>query len=173
MTRRTLALMITSKGKVLVKAPKNTPEKYIISFVESKSSWIQKKIANFSQSQESLINLELENLDIVKQKKIAKNLVSEKIEYWSQKMQLDYKNVRLSSARTRWGSCTHENTISINWRLSLLPLELLDYVIIHELAHIKEKNHSSKFWNIVDKYCADFKILRKRLKSFGQILQVI
>lgn len=173
MKRKTLSLMVTSDGKVLVKAPKNTPEKYIVGFVESKSIWIHKKIAYVSESQNSLNHLKLENLDTVKQKKIAKVLICEKVEYWSQKMQLGYKNVRLSSARTRWGSCTYNNTISINWRLSLLSTELLDYVIVHELAHVKEKNHSSNFWGIVGHYCIDYKILRKQLKSFGHILQVV
>jgi predicted metal-dependent hydrolase len=173
MKRRTLALMVTHEGRVLVKAPSRTPEKYVLDFVKLKSSWIQRKIDQANQSQLSVHGLELENLDIAKQKKIAKTIVLEKIEYWSEKMRISYKNVRLSSARTRWGSCTHQNTISINWRLSLLPMELLDYVIIHELAHVKEKNHSSKFWDIVHKDCPDFKTLRKKLKSFGQILRLL
>jgi predicted metal-dependent hydrolase len=171
MPRRTLSLLVTHEGRVLVKAPKRTPEKYVLDFVNSKSSWIQKKLAQVSNSQKSVEGLELENLDILKQKKLAKLLFIEKIEYWSSKMFLKYRGLRLSSARTRWGSCTHQNIISINWRLSLLPTELLDYVIIHELAHIKEKNHSSDFWNIVSKYCSDYKATRKQLKSFGSILQ--
>jgi predicted metal-dependent hydrolase len=88
-------------------------------------------------------------------------------------MNLQYKNLRLSSAKTRWGSCSGQNTISINWRLSILPEELLEYVIIHELAHIKEKNHSSKFWDLVSQFCPDYKQKRKELKGYGRILAAL
>jgi predicted metal-dependent hydrolase len=173
MKRKTLSLLVTHEGGILIKVPKNTSEKYITDFIQSKSTWIKKKIANVNSSQKLLEGLNLDNLDIPNQKKIAKTMVFEKIEYWSQKMCLNYSGIRLSSARTRWGSCTYYNVISINWRLSLLSTNLLDYVIIHELAHIKEKNHSSNFWNIVSKYCSDYKATRKQLKSFGSILQAI
>jgi predicted metal-dependent hydrolase len=173
MKRRTISLMISYEGKVLIKAPNRTPEKYILDFVASKQTWIEKKLHHTALSHDLLSALEIQNLDPIKQKKIAKQLVLDKINFWSEQMSLRYEKVRLSSAKTRWGSCTSTNIISINWRLSLLPLKLIDYVVIHELAHIKEKNHSSKFWDIVEKYCSDYKVDRKLLKSYGRILTTV
>jgi predicted metal-dependent hydrolase len=173
MRRKTLSLMVTNDGIVLIKAPLRTPEKYILDFVNLKKAWINKKIEQSHTSKESLQGLDLENLDIVNQKKIAKAQVSQKIQFWSGQMNLKYQKVRLSSAKTRWGSCTSTNDISINWRLSLLPLELMDYVIVHELAHIREKNHSSKFWAIVESYWPNYKSDRKLLKSYGLILSAV
>jgi hypothetical protein len=173
MKRKTLALMVTRDGKVLVKAPNRTPEKYITDFVQSKMAWISKKVSHVSNSQNLIKDLNLEEIDKQKQKKESKRIISEAVNHWSTTMGLAFKNIRISSARTRWGSCSHQNTISINWRLSLLPPELLEYVVIHELAHIKEKNHSSKFWDLVEQYCPDWKQKRLELKKYGSILELI
>lgn len=171
--RKTMALMVTREGKVLVKAPNRTPEKYITDFVESKIAWISKKVSHVSNSQTLIKDLNLEQIDKQKQKKESKKIVSEALNRWSTIMGLEFKHIRISSARTRWGSCSHQNTISINWRLSLLPLDLLEYVVIHELAHIKEKNHSARFWRLVEQYCPNWRQKRLELKKYGSILEVV
>ena len=73
----------------------------------------------------------------------------------------------LSSARTRWGSCSRQSGIRLNWRLIHLPLELIDYVVVHELSHLKEMNHSPRFWAEVAKLCPDWQARRKALKHQG------
>lgn len=73
--------------------------------------------------------------------------------------------VRVSSARTQWGSCSARGVVSLNWHLVKLPLPLIDYVVIHELAHLKEMNHSAAFWRVVESVCPDFEELRKRLRD--------
>jgi len=102
--------------------------------------------------------------------KQAKLHFDENLKYWSEVMKLYPKNTRISNAKTRWGSCTGKNTISLNWRLILVPSEILNYVIIHELAHIKQKNHSAFFWDLVNKFDIKFKEHRKWLKSNGNRL---
>lgn len=81
-----------------------------------------------------------------------------------------YARLRLSSARTRWGSCSSLGTISLNWRLIMAPPAAIDYVILHELAHLKEKNHSARFWTLLDELCPEYKIQRQWLKKNGECL---
>lgn len=76
--------------------------------------------------------------------------------------------LRLSSARTRWGSCSHHGGISLNWRLIFMPLPVVDYVVCHELAHLKEMNHSPRFWSVVEQLCPDWRALRITLRQLGR-----
>lgn len=90
----------------------------------------------------------------------------------SEHTQLRPARVRISSARTRWGSCSSKGTISLAWRLILAPPEIIEYVIIHELVHLKVPNHSSKFWDAVQAYLPDYKTRRAWLRKNAQILEV-
>ena len=78
--------------------------------------------------------------------------------------------LRLSSARTRWGSCSHHGGISLNWRLVLMPLAVLDYVVCHELAHLREMNHSPRFWSVVEQLYPDWRAQRLALRELGRRL---
>ena len=171
--RRTLSLTVTHDNQIMIKAPTGTPKSFILNFIESKKSWISRQLESNNKTTMVVNSLFSGEIDIKKQKIIAKTITAERALYWSDQMHLNFKKIRLSSAKTRWGSCSYDNTISINWRLSLLPLELLDYVLVHEIAHIKEKNHSSAFWKIIANHCIDFKVKRKVLKEHGSILQAI
>jgi predicted metal-dependent hydrolase len=171
--RKTLAIKITPHGLVQVSAPKMTPKWYINSFIQSRSTWIEKHLTTISNRKLSIPHPNLNKTQIEEHKKHAKKSIIAKIETWSQTMNVVYEKTRISSAKTRWGSCSFTNTISINWRLILLPEECLEYVIIHELAHITEKNHSKNFWNIVETYCPDYKTTRKTLQSHQLILHSV
>lgn len=76
------------------------------------------------------------------------------------------QQMRLTHAKTRWGSCNQQGTIALNHQLAFLPAELVDYVIIHELAHLREMNHSPRFWNIVAQHCPNWKNKREQLKAY-------
>ena len=78
--------------------------------------------------------------------------------------------LRLSAARTRWGSCSHHGGISLNWRLVFMPLPVVDYVVAHELAHLKEMNHSPRFWSVVERLCPDWRARRLELRHLGRQL---
>ena len=80
-------------------------------------------------------------------------------------MELSYNRVKISNARTNWGSCTIRNDILFNWRLLQFSMEVIDYVVIHELAHLRQRNHSAKFWDIVARHCPDYKAMRRVLKD--------
>ncbi len=83
----------------------------------------------------------------------------------------DVKTVTIRSQRTRWGSCSSRNTISLNWRLIMAPDAVSDYVIYHELAHLTHMNHSNRFWKLVEEYCPDYQTAEKWLKDHHALLQ--
>lgn len=95
----------------------------------------------------------------------AHKIFKKSLDYYTNQMELTYTNFRVSHARTRWGSCSSSRKISLNWQLIRLPQDVLDYVVIHELAHIIHMNHSQKFWCVVRDFCADYKEKREFLKS--------
>ena len=105
-------------------------------------------------------------------KKMAAVLLPARLETLAAKHNLHPKKVRISSARTRWGSCSTSGTISLTWRLVMAPPEVIDYVIVHELAHIKVKNHSKDFWNLVADLMPDYKKHLGWLKKHGQSLDI-
>lgn len=92
--------------------------------------------------------------------------------WYAKKLGVEYSSIRLSTAQKRWGSCGRNNSLSLNWRLIMAPLKVIDYVIVHELAHISEKNHSKKFWNIVRTTLSDFEKSRDWLKENGEMLRI-
>lgn len=90
--------------------------------------------------------------------------------YWANIMALTHGPIRITDAKSRWGSCSHTNTLRFNWRLMLTPPALIDYVIVHELAHVPHKNHGPKFWALVAHHMPDYKSRRKKLSELGMQL---
>jgi predicted metal-dependent hydrolase len=95
----------------------------------------------------------------------VRQVCTERVAFYAAKMGVTYERIRISSARTRWGSCSSRGTLSFTWRLVLAPLDVVDYVVVHELAHRREPNHSSRFWAIVAQFLPDFKQRRDWLKK--------
>ncbi len=100
----------------------------------------------------------------------ARSHFTERVRHWSRNMGLVPSRLALSSARGRWGSCSASGGLRLNWRLMQAPLEVIDYVVIHELAHLAELNHSARFWAIVAAHCPDWKAQRDWLKCHGRLL---
>ena len=102
----------------------------------------------------------------------ARQLLGERTAYYAQQFDLKYRSIRITSARTRWGSCSRLNALSFTWRLVMAPLEIIDYIVIHELAHIVQKNHSRAFWEQVEKMLPDYRSRRAWLKANGRLLDL-
>ena len=96
----------------------------------------------------------------------ARWLMAQKTWIWAKKMQITYGKITIRQQATRWGSCSGKGNLNFNWKLVLLPEELIDYVVVHELAHRKEMNHSPRFWEIVKQQIPDYKERRKRLREY-------
>jgi predicted metal-dependent hydrolase len=96
--------------------------------------------------------------------------ITQKVEYYAQMTGLKYKSIRVNNATTRWGSCGYQDTLNFTWRLIMAPARVVDYVVIHELMHLKQKNHSRKFWAEVVNMKPDFKEDERWLKKNGHLL---
>ncbi len=100
----------------------------------------------------------------------AKEIIHHGVEYYSKKMGVQFNKITIKNQKTRWGSCSSLKNLNFNWRLIMAPPEVLDYIIIHELAHLKELNHSAKFWRLVQSVCPDYHNQESWLKNYSQLL---
>lgn len=105
-------------------------------------------------------------------KEKAREYIEERVHHYSNILKLYPERVRIGSARSRWGSCSHKNHLSFTWRLIMAPRTAIDYVVVHELAHIKEKNHSNRFWNLVEEIVPDYGTHRQWLRKKGHLLNI-
>lgn len=106
-------------------------------------------------------------------KREAVQLLSERIKFWAEQMNLHPAQVKFREQRTRWGSCSSRKIINLNWRLIVFNQEIIDYVIVHELAHLQHMNHSDRFWSLVEKYIADYKGIMKSLKESQYLVEFL
>ena len=105
--------------------------------------------------------------DFEKYKEAARDLVLRRIAFFNKTYGFAFKKIAIRNQKTRWGSCSKTGTISFNYKIALLPSHLADYIIIHELCHVGEMNHSRKFWSLVARTMPDYVLLRKELNGKG------
>lgn len=98
----------------------------------------------------------------------ARKILSERVRYFAGQHNLQFQGIRIGSARTRWGSCNSKGGLSFSWRLILTPMEVVDYVVVHELAHMLVHNHSARFWKQVERILPNYKVRRMWLRTNGQ-----
>ncbi len=103
-------------------------------------------------------------------KKIANEILTQRVQYFCDLMQLEPSAIKLTNARTCWGTCNSKGVVSLNWRLMMVPHNLIDYVVVHELAHLVQMNHSKLFWQVVYSVLPDYASRRKSLKQGDYLL---
>ncbi len=159
--RRTVALEVKPDLTVVVRAPLRMTKKQIDDFVLKNRDWLNRAIERTAGRQARNEATDLREAEL---KRAAKNYLPGRTEAWAKIMNLSPAGVKITSARTRFGSCSAKNRICYSWRLMAYPKEAVDYVIVHELAHILQKNHSPRFYAVVEKYLPDWRERRKLLK---------
>ncbi|MCD6110032.1 M48 family metallopeptidase [bacterium] len=172
--RSTISLTINEEAHLIIRAPYHLAESEIEKFIEKKESWLKEKIEimqNQIQNSNRFIKL-VNNKTAYNIKKQAKQKLLERLEYLSEKYNYPYSKMRLSSAKTRWGSCSYKNTISLNWKIMFAPPQVVDYLIIHELVHTKHKNHKKFFWNAVKTAHPHYKEDKQWLRKNAYLLSV-
>ena len=159
--RRTIGITVKN-CEVTVKAPLKTTEKRIEEVVQRYLGWINKQL--LEQKKKATMFSGLTDEDIKRLKKEAKIYFTEKTAYYAEIMGLKYGRVKITSAQKRYGSCSSEGNICFSYRLMMFPDYVRDYVVVHELAHIKEMNHSKRFYEIIAGVLPDYRQRKRYLR---------
>lgn len=166
--RLTLKIEVEQRRLVMV-VPPMTFKFQINSFLKQQAAWIEKHWQELETNRQNRPKLE-HSENYYKNK--AKVLIRERLQYFNEFYGFSYNRVSFRNQKTRWGSCSSEKNLNFNWRLILAPLEILDYVVVHELSHLKEMNHSSDFWTLVEKQIPDYKKRKEWLKENHYLLNL-
>lgn len=161
--RKTLALEITKDCRILVRAPMRLSQARIDAFVKSHSAWIAKHLEQQRQRAASAPPPPTTE-DIAALKAKAQAILPEKVAHWSRQMGVTPTGLKITTARKRYGSCSGRNSLCFSCFLMESPNEAIDLVVVHELCHIKEKNHGPKFYALLEHYLPDYKERKTLLK---------
>lgn len=168
--RKTVAIQVNSNLSVTVRAPRSASEKDIEEILKKKEAWISKHIEKIKKTKE---RLEAESTEKLTREKVialaeeALKVIPERVEYFAKVIGVTYGKITIRNQKTRWGSCSSKGNLNFNCLLMLVPSEVLDYVVVHELCHRKQMNHSKAFWLEVEKVLPNYKEVRKWLKEEG------
>ncbi len=161
---RHVRLSIYPGGRVVITAPRLLWPRTIEKFLLSKSAWVIEKINYFKKISPSL-PIKNSRKDFLLYKKQALQLAHERLEYFNKTYGFIYQKISIRNQKTRWGSCSKKGNISFNYKIALLPSPLTDYIIVHELCHLREFNHSKNFWNLVARTIPDYVERRREVKK--------
>jgi len=164
--RKTIALQIKGDGRIIVRAPLRMAAKDIQRFVDSKDAWIENHLAIIQQRQQPVASaFTLEQLHQLAE--AAKQDIPQRVARFAALVGVTYGRITIRAQKSRWGSCSGKGNLNFNCLLMLCPEDVRDYVVVHELCHRKELNHSPRFWAEVEKVLPGYKVQRKWLKDNG------
>ena len=167
-SRKTLAVEIKGDGQVIVRAPYRVSKREIDRFVLDKSDWIEKHLNIMAErAAERPKNQLLSAQDIRELADAAVKDLPERVRRYAPLVGVSYGRITIRNQKTRWGSCSSKGNLNFNCLLMLAPPEVRDYVVVHELCHRLEMNHSARFWALVEKILPDYREQVKWLKVNG------
>lgn len=166
--RTTLQLQVKRDGRIIVRAPRRASDRDIRRFVEERSDWIERTLAKVKRAWESMGDTSpLTYEDIRELADRALEYIPQRVAYFAPLVGVEYGGITIRNQKTRWGSCSGKKNLNFNCLLMLTPEKVIDYVVVHELCHILEMNHSPRFWAEVERVLPDYKAHRKWLKQNG------
>lgn len=169
--RRTIAITVLRDSKVLVKAPMRYPLEELEKLVDSKERWILEKqsvvrIKQHNHAEAKKLAAGMLNQNGITYRETARNAIVPRVVFYAKLMQVHFNGIRIKEQKSRWGSCSSKGNLNFNWRLVLMPQEVLDYVVVHELCHLRHMNHSREFWAYVEEIMPDYRRWKKWLKEY-------
>ena len=168
-SRKTLAVQIRADGTVIARAPLRMPKDRILCFLSEKASWIRMQQGK-TQEREKMRQQACIHLDAAQEKELrerAKSVLAQRTAYFARQIGVTYGRITVRDQKTRWGSCSQTGNLNFNFRLILAPLEVLDYVVVHELCHRRQMNHSAQFWQEVAQVLPDYRKRKAWLTENG------
>lgn len=158
-----LKLTVQPGGQIIVSAPPRFSRRLIEQFIRQHRAWLEKQIERSKLLPTTTTNRRA----YLKNKSAARQLAMERLAFFNQHYNFSYQRLTIRNQRTRWGSCSKQGALSFNYKISLLPPDLADYVIVHELCHLGQFNHSAKFWALVGQTIPDYLARRRALRRLG------
>lgn len=171
--RKTVAIRVNADLSVTMKVPLGASKREVEKILREKESWIikhQTEIIRRKTEYEAICGPKLTDADIRELANRARVYIPERVAYYAPIVGVKYGRITIRNQKTRWGSCSSKGNLNFNCLLMLAPKEVLDYVVVHELCHRKEMNHSAAFWNEVAKVIPNYKQSVKWLKTEGRML---
>lgn len=168
-SRKTLAVQIRADGTVIARAPLRMPKDRILRFLSEKASWIRMQQGKM-QEREKMRQQACIHLDAAQEKELrerAKSVLAQRTAYFARQIGVTYGRITVRDQKTRWGSCSQTGNLNFNFRLILAPSEVLDYVVVHELCHRRQMNHSAQFWQEVAQVLPDYRKRKAWLTENG------
>lgn len=156
-SRRTLGLEVTRDLQVVVRAPLRCSQREIDRFVDSHRGWIVQKLDLQQRRAAAMAAIEPTPEEERELRHRATEIIPQRVAYYAPMMGVTPAGIKITSARTRFGSCSGKNSLCFSWRLMLYPPQAIDYVVVHELAHIRHHNHSKDFWAFVVSVMPDYR----------------
>ncbi len=180
--RKSISLRVNEAGKIEVRAPLKMKTKDIERFIKDKTSWIKKQINENERKNLFSKQFDFERYNYIlgqafdkdpnfSYKNRAENVLLQVAQTISKAINIEFKSYRIITSKRVWGTFSNKKELSLNYKCVILPENLTRYIIIHELCHSKEMNHSPKFWNLVRKFCPNYKILKKQLNDYSFLLK--
>lgn len=161
---RVLRFAIHADGRLVVTAPMLLGKRMIERIIEERSDWILEKLKLVEHRAPRVSAAESKAMHL-KHKDDALQFAKERLEFFNHVYGLKWNRVTIKNSRTRWGSCSGKGNLNFNYKIALLPIELADYIVVHELCHLAQMNHSPKFWALVARTIPDYAVRRKAIRE--------
>jgi len=164
-----MRLAVYCDGSCVVTIPRPLPESAIEKFLIQKSKWVLDKISYFRSAKTNAWKIG-DKEDFLKHKDQALLLAEKRLAYFNKCYGYEWNKITIKNQKTRWGSCSRKGNLNFNYKIALLHPKTADYIIVHELCHLGQFNHSRKFWNLVAKAMPDYLEIKNELKKSGSVL---
>ncbi len=159
-----MRLAVYCDGSVVITSPYGIQQSVVERFISDKKQWVWDKI-QFFKSVDSKAIRTFSKKDYIENKNEAFALVSERVKFYNKFYNFTFNKIYIKNQKTRWGSCSNKQNINLNYKIIFLPQRHQDYIIVHEMCHLKEFNHSRKFWALVERALPNYLEIKKELRN--------